>query len=87
MGWLNGITNSMGVGFGGLQKLASDRKAWHAAVHGVAKIQTRLSDRTEQNWCLLHIILDQDLAQSTRHLALLCSQLYFLAEVFSGELT
>ena len=62
MRWLDGITDTMDMGLGGLQELVMDKEAWCAVVHGVRNSQTRLSNLTELNSTILawRISMDQE---------------------------
>ena len=83
MRWLDGITDSIDVGLGELRELVMDREAWHAAIHGVTKIRTRLSDWTELNWTEYVVVISIIFEIIRKYARVLEIYIAYLEESFS----
>ena len=82
MRWLDGITDSMGTSMSKLRELVMDREAWRAAVHGVTKSWTQLSDSTELN----NLLLSKSICVSKNYPPILKPSLISLYSGLSHEL-
>ena len=81
MKWVDGITDSMDVSLSGLWEMVMDREAWCAAIHGVAKSQTRLSDWTELNFPM-QVFISLCLFISSCSVPFLCPKVSSKSQIF-----
>ena len=84
MRWLDRITDWMDVSLSELREMVMDREAWHAAIHGITKSQTRLSDWTELNWCSFLSLGSHPMSQCLYFpLSFLCLSLFHFYKILT----